>query len=90
MAKVTATISMSLDGFVAGPNPTMKDPIGKGGELLHEWAFGAQSWRETHGLIEVRSTPVLTGLRSGGLPTRLHGESWSQSASSFSGMGRLR
>ena len=41
---------MSLDGFVAGPNPTLEEPLGAGGELLHEWAFAAASWRESHGL----------------------------------------
>ena len=43
-------ISMSLDGFVAGPNPTLEDPLGDGGELLHEWAIALASWRERHGL----------------------------------------
>jgi dihydrofolate reductase len=42
-------ISMSLDGFVAGPNPSLEDPLGGGGERLHEWAFAARSWRERHG-----------------------------------------
>jgi len=41
---------MSLDGFVAGPNPSLEEPLGAGGELLHEWAFAAASWRESHGL----------------------------------------
>ena len=50
MAKLTLDISMSLDGFVAGPNQTLDEPLGKGGEQLHEWAFAAQSWREAHGL----------------------------------------
>ena len=36
-----ADISMSLDGFVAGPNQTLEDPLGKRGEELHEWAFAA-------------------------------------------------
>ena len=49
MSKVIADISMSLDGYVAGPDPDLEDPLGRGGERLHEWAFGAQSWRETHG-----------------------------------------
>src|SRR5215216_2969743 len=40
---------MSLDGYVAGPNPSLEDPLGENGELLHEWAFGAMSWREAHG-----------------------------------------
>ena len=50
MAKVRCEISMSLDGFVAGPNPSLEEPLGAGGNLLHEWAFAAASWRESHGL----------------------------------------
>jgi dihydrofolate reductase len=49
MAKVILDISTSLDGFVAGPNQTLEEPLGKGGEGLHEWAFAAASWRESHG-----------------------------------------
>jgi dihydrofolate reductase len=43
-------ISMSLDGFVAGPEQTAEEPLGRGGEQLHEWIFGLASWREAHGL----------------------------------------
>jgi dihydrofolate reductase len=50
MGKVSVGISMSLDGFVAGPDADLEDPLGIGGEGLHEWAFGARSWREAHGL----------------------------------------
>jgi dihydrofolate reductase len=50
MTKVVLDISMSLDGFVAGPNPSLEHPLGAGGELLHEWAVGLASWRERHGL----------------------------------------
>src|SRR3954466_14834526 len=49
MAKVTAEITMSLDGFVAGPNRTLEDPLGAGGEQLHEWAFRLKTFREMHG-----------------------------------------
>jgi dihydrofolate reductase len=42
-------ISTSLDGFVAGPRPTLEEPLGEGGEKLHEWVFGLASWRERHG-----------------------------------------
>ena len=49
MAKVRLDISMSLDGYVAGPNPTLELPLGKGGLGLHEWVFGLKSWREPHG-----------------------------------------
>jgi dihydrofolate reductase len=50
MAKVKFEISMSLDGFVAGPNATLEEPLGTGGEQLHEWVLGLRSWRESHGL----------------------------------------
>jgi dihydrofolate reductase len=43
-------ITMSLDGFVAGPNASLEDPLGEGGMRLHEWAFAAASWRKQHGL----------------------------------------
>src|SRR5215213_8023768 len=49
MTKLTLDISTSLDGFVAGPNQTLEEPLGKGGELLHEWAVRLASWRERHG-----------------------------------------
>src|SRR5919112_661779 len=49
MTKLTLDISMSLDGFVAGPRPTPHDPLGKGGELLHEWATATRSFRLAHG-----------------------------------------
>ena len=34
---------MSLDGFVAGPNVNLKNPMGEGGDRLHDWAFGGES-----------------------------------------------
>ena len=40
---------MSLDGYVAGPNETQEEPLGEGGEQLHEWMFGLRAWREPHG-----------------------------------------
>jgi dihydrofolate reductase len=49
MSKTTLDISMSLDGFIAGPNQTVEEPLGRGGERLHEWIFGLKSWREVHG-----------------------------------------
>jgi len=57
MSKVVAEISTSLDGYVAGPNPTLENPLGEGGEQLHEWAVRLKSWRETHGLPDGESGP---------------------------------
>jgi dihydrofolate reductase len=50
MPQLKLEITMSLDGFVAGPEPSIDDPLGKGGEQLHEWVFALKSWREQHGL----------------------------------------
>jgi dihydrofolate reductase len=47
---VFTDISISLDGFAAGPDPSLEDPLGIGGMQLHEWAFRLQAWREPHGL----------------------------------------
>jgi dihydrofolate reductase len=49
MSKVTSQISISLDGFVAGPNQSLENPIGEGGLRLHEWVFATASWREQQG-----------------------------------------
>ncbi len=49
MGSVNCHISMSLDGFVAGPEQSPENPIGKGGMRLHQWAFATASWREQHG-----------------------------------------
>jgi dihydrofolate reductase len=50
MSSVTCQISVSLDGFVAGPNQSQENPIGEGGMRLHEWAFVTDSWRAQQGL----------------------------------------
>jgi dihydrofolate reductase len=50
LSKLRFRISMSLDGFVAGPNQSVDDPIGVGGMRLHEWVFPLAVWRETHGM----------------------------------------
>jgi dihydrofolate reductase len=49
MTRLTLDISMSLDGFIAGPNRTVEQPLGDGGERLHEWIVGLASFRERHG-----------------------------------------
>jgi dihydrofolate reductase len=50
MGRLTLDISVSLDGFVAGPNRTFEQPLGAGGARLHEWAVATRTWRESHGL----------------------------------------
>ena len=49
MSNVTCHIAISLDGYVAGPNQSMDNPIGEGGMRLHQWVFKTDSWREQHG-----------------------------------------
>jgi dihydrofolate reductase len=49
MATFFLDISISLDGYVAGPNITLEEPLGKGGEQLHQWLFATKAWREPHG-----------------------------------------
>ena len=50
MSTLRLKIAMSLDGFVAGPNQSVENPLGIGGMRLHEWAFSLAAWRSMHGL----------------------------------------
>ncbi|MFF5176518.1 dihydrofolate reductase family protein [Micromonospora sp. NPDC000316] len=47
---VISQLSISLDGYVAGPEQSRQDPLGRGGLRLHEWVFGLDAWRAQHGL----------------------------------------
>jgi dihydrofolate reductase len=49
MSKVKLNITMSLDGFVAGHDQSESDPLGIGGEQLHEWLVSLAAFRERHG-----------------------------------------
>jgi dihydrofolate reductase len=49
VARLRFQVSVSLDGFVAGPNPSEENPLGEGGMQLHQWAFKLAAWREPHG-----------------------------------------
>jgi hypothetical protein len=42
--------SISLDGYAAGPDQSVDNPLGVGGTRLHEWAFATRSGRATHGM----------------------------------------
>jgi dihydrofolate reductase len=68
MGKLRFEISISLDGYVAGPNQSEENPLGEGGEQLHEWIFPLAAWREPHGREggEVNaSTPLVEESQSG-------------------------
>ena len=48
MSKLRCHISISLDGFVAGPNQSEENPLGEGGEQLHDWVIPLAAWRQAH------------------------------------------
>jgi dihydrofolate reductase len=50
MGKLRYSTSMSLDGFVAGPDQSPESPLGVGGHLLHEWMRALAVWRKEAGL----------------------------------------
>jgi dihydrofolate reductase len=59
MGKVKYGVSISLDGFAAGPRQSVEHPLGVRGELLHEWMRELAAWRKRAGLeggIENEST----------------------------------
>ena len=58
---------MSLDGYTAGPEQSVENPLGIGGTRLHEWVFPLEAWRKPHGLEggkRNQSTPVVEELLS--------------------------
>jgi len=50
VSRLRFRISISLDGFVAGPDQSVENPLGIGGEQLHEWVLPLAAWRAPHGL----------------------------------------
>jgi dihydrofolate reductase len=62
MSKVRFQLSVSLDGYIAGPDQSEENPLGVGGMGLHEWVFEIEAWRKQQGQAggEVNaSTPVV-------------------------------
>ncbi len=49
MSKLKLNITMSIDGFVAGPGQSVEQPLGAGGEDLHDWLIPLKAFRESHG-----------------------------------------
>src|SRR6187549_2486353 len=49
MSKLKLNITMSIDGFVAGPGQSQEHPLGVGGEQLHDWLVPLKAFRESHG-----------------------------------------
>jgi dihydrofolate reductase len=50
MTKIRSHISVSLDAYAAGPGQSHENPLGRGGERLHEWAVRSAAWRRHHGM----------------------------------------
>jgi dihydrofolate reductase len=67
MSMIRFHLSVSLDGYVAGPDQSVENPLGVGGEDLHGWIVELEAWRKQHGLEggEVNaSSPVVEELQS--------------------------
>jgi dihydrofolate reductase len=68
MRKVRFQLAVSLDGYVAGPDQSVANPLGVGGMELHQWVFKLEAWRRQQGLEggEVNaSTPVVEEAQAG-------------------------
>jgi len=62
VSRLRLRLSISLDGYAAGPNQSVQNPLGEGGEELHQWIFPLAAWRNPHGLEGGKtdeSTPVV-------------------------------
>jgi len=49
MGKIRVSFSLSLDGFGAGPDQSLRDPLGKGGMAMHQWALATRTFKRMHG-----------------------------------------
>lgn len=49
MTRLRIDLSISADGFVAGPEQSLEHPLGVGGDALHEWAFATRTFQAVHG-----------------------------------------
>jgi dihydrofolate reductase len=91
MGKLKLNLAISLDGYAAGPDQSVDNPLGVGGEQLHEWALALEAWRAAHGeqggernpssqIIEEMNAgvgAVVMGRNMfGGHPGPWRGESW--------------
>jgi dihydrofolate reductase len=65
MGKVTCDISMSLDGFIAGPNVRVGNGMGDDGDRLHAWVFGGNTETDDAIVVEKNASPgaILIGKR---------------------------
>jgi dihydrofolate reductase len=62
MSALRFQVSVSLDGYMAGPDQSMDEPLGVGGERLHDWVVELEAWRRAAGMeggVENASTPIV-------------------------------
>jgi dihydrofolate reductase len=52
MGKVNFDVGVSLDGYLAGPNPRFEEPLGDAGEKVHEWMFRTATWAGPDGATD--------------------------------------
>jgi dihydrofolate reductase len=87
MSKLRFHLSVSADGYSAGPDPSEEEPLGVGGEDLHDWAFPLAAWREAHGreggevnastqVVEETTAIVGAGLMGRNMFGPVHGGDW--------------
>jgi dihydrofolate reductase len=65
MSNVRVSISISVDGYASGPDQRPEEPLGTGGEHLHDWVVALRAWREAHGREggeENASSPIARGM----------------------------
>ena len=68
MARVIVnSFSISVDGFGAGPNQDLDNPLGVGGMRLHEWAFATRAFNDAHGEGQGESGTVDDGYVARGM-----------------------
>ena len=88
MAKLRLSITMSVDGYVGGPDQSQENPLGVGGMELHRWFFRSGSSETCTARREARSTQALLSWRSGGRTSAPR--SWAAICSDrFVGRGRM-
>lgn len=71
MAKIKSHMSMSVDGYIAGPDPSRENPLGTNGQLLHEWMFKTdEKEQETEGTLKSTTGAAIVGynMYNEGLP----------------------
>ena len=64
---IVNSFSISVDGFGAGPDQDLDNPLGVGGMRLHEWAFATRSFNAMHGAGQGESGTVDDGYAARGM-----------------------